>query len=208
MLGLSFAVNTKADATKILGGDTIFTDEFLCTASFGVKINSTEDYIVTAGHCLDNSHPFWKFGGTYIGTSTQIKSFNLGMDVGLIHFNGNTNLSLSNGIRISEDDSIQIVNYQKSIKDSHRGDKVCMVGSVSGFHCGYVKFKIPFTSYIWTDLKPLEGDSGGPIFTDLGNGKAELVGILSGHILGDMYFGHISEIFKLDSTIEPYLETS
>lgn len=207
-MGLSFSTNTHAETTELMAGDVINTSEFLCTVSFHATVNDTPDYIVTAGHCLDDSQPFWKFGGTYIGTSTQTRNFNWsGLDMGLIHSNGNS--IISNKVRLSDNnETIELISYQESIKDAHRGDKVCMKGAMSGYKCGKIKFKIPFTSYIWTDIKPLEGDSGGPIFMDLGDGKGELVGVLSGHILGDMYFGHTSKIFELDSGIKPYLGDS
>lgn len=206
LVGLSLTVKTHAESSELMAGDLINTDKFLCTTAFHGSFGDEQDYIVTAGHCLIDAHPFWKLHGENIGTSTQQKTEDWkGHDVGLIHSNDNKHITKSNMVRISESETLELTSYQNKIKDLKHGTKICMVGAISGHQCGLVKFKLPFISYIWTTIKPLEGDSGGPVFLELENGKGELLGIVSGHILGNMYFSHISKVLEVNEGFEPYL---
>ncbi len=157
-------------ATRLSGGDAIIGGAFRCTAGVNVVSGSTY-YLITAGHCTNAGDIWTTQAGAEIG-ATVATSFP-GNDYGLIGYTGS----------VPHDGTIGSQDIT-SAGNAFVGEHVCMLGSVSGLHCGTVTGLNATVNYgadgivtglIQTNICAEPGDSGAPLFDG-----TKVLGILSG----------------------------
>jgi streptogrisin C len=177
------------------GGDTITNStDHRCSIGFNAVKGQTR-YIITAGHCTT-------LGGTWSGPDgspigpVAASSFP-GHDFGLVevasqHWEQTHDVETSSGYRPVAGDAPAAV-----------GDRVCLSGSTTGYHCGEVTSLDETVNYgngnvvsglIGTSVCAEQGDSGGSFMS--GN---QAQGILSGGnggclLGGQSYFQPIHEV--------------
>ena len=179
------------------GGDTITTrDGVRCSVGFNAVSGHTR-YVITAGHCT-------KLGGTWSGPDGRsigpaIKSSFPGHDFGLVQVSSEaweqTRLVDADGGYITVAGTLPAA----------VGDKVCLSGSTSGYHCGRIEAFNETVNYgdgdvvrglTRTSVCAEAGDSGGPFMSgDMAQGM--LSGGSGGCLLGGQsYFQPIKEVLS------------
>jgi streptogrisin C len=177
------------------GGDTITTrDGVRCSAGFNAVSGHTR-YIITAGHCAKLGGSWAGPDGSSIGPATKF-SFP-GHDFGLVQVSSadweQTRLVDADGGYITVAGTLP----------AGLGDKVCLSGSTSGFHCGQVEAFNETVNYgdgdvvrglTRTSVCAEAGDSGGPFMS--GNMAQGLLSGGTGGCLigGQSYFQPIKEV--------------
>ena len=177
------------------GGDTITTSEGgRCSVGFNAISGHTR-YVITAGHCT-------KLGGTWSGPDGQpigpaAKSSFPGHDYGLVEVTSPTWAQTHN---VDADRGYVTVAGSVPAKV---GDRVCLSGSTSGFHCGYVQTVGETVNYgdgdvvhglTKTNVCAEAGDSGGS-FMSGNQAQGTLSGGSGGCLLGgESYFQPIQEV--------------
>jgi streptogrisin C len=177
------------------GGDTITTSSGgRCSVGFNV-ISGRTRYILTAGHCT-------KMGGTWSGPDGQTigtvagSSFP-GHDFGLIEV---TSPSWEQTHDITTDGGSLPVTGDAPVAV---GDRVCLSGSTSGYHCGWVEGVNETVNYgdgnvvrglTKTTVCAEAGDSGGPFMSGT-QAQGTLSGGSGGCLLGGQsYFQPIQPV--------------
>lgn len=177
------------------GGDTITTSEGgRCSVGFNA-ISGRTRYVITAGHCT-------KLGGTWSGPDGQpigpvAKSSFPGHDYGLVEV---ASASWDQTHDVDADSGYVTVAGSAPAKV---GDRVCLSGSTTGFHCGYVQTVGETVNYgdgevvrglIKTNVCAEAGDSGGS-FISGSQAQGTLSGGTGGCLLGgESYFQPIQEV--------------
>jgi streptogrisin C len=179
------------------GGDTITTSEGgRCSVGFNA-ISGGKRYVITAGHCT-------KMGGTWSGPDGSpigpvAKSSFPGHDFGLVEV---TSPSWEQTHDVDADSGYLTV---RGTTPAAVGDKVCLSGSTSGYHCGRVQAVGETVNYgdgvvvqglTRTNVCAEAGDSGGSIMS--GNqAQGTLSGGSGGCLLGGQsYFQPIQEVLS------------
>lgn len=177
------------------GGDTITTSEGgRCSVGFNA-ISGRTRYVITAGHCT-------KLGGTWSGPDGEpigpaVKSSFPGHDFGLVQV---TSSAWEQANDVETNSGYVTV---AGIAPAQVGDRVCLSGSTSGYHCGRVEAVGETVNYgdgnvvnglTRTSICAEAGDSGGPIMS--GNqAQGTLSGGSGGCLLGGQsYFQPIQEV--------------
>lgn len=179
------------------GGDTITTSEGgRCSVGFNA-ISGGIRYLITAGHCT-------KLGGTWSGPDGQpigpvAKSSFPGHDYGLVQVASPT------WEQTHEVDADRGYLNVAGSTPAAVGDRVCLSGSTSGFHCGRVEAVGETVNYgngdVVTGLTKTSvcaeaGDSGGP-FMSGNQAQGTLSGGSGGCLLGgESYFQPIQEVLR------------
>jgi streptogrisin C len=177
------------------GGDTITTSEGArCSVGFNA-ISGRKRYVITAGHCT-------KLGGTWSGPDGSpigpvAKSSFPGHDFGLVEVESPSwkqthDVDTDSGSLTVTGDAPAAV-----------GDKVCLSGSTSGYHCGRVQAIGETVNYgdgdvvhglTRTNICAEAGDSGGSVMSG-GQAQGTLSGGSGGCLLGGQsYFQPIHEM--------------
>jgi streptogrisin C len=181
---------------KLHGGDAITHEEERCSIGFNA-ISGAKRYVITAGHCT-------KLGGTWagpdgspIGPATQ-SSFP-DHDFGLIE------VVSSSWQQTHEVDADGVSRAVTGATPALVGDKVCLFGSTSGYHCGYVQAIGETVNYgdgdvvhglTRTDICAEAGDSGGSLVSGT-QAQGTLSGGSVGCLLGrQSYFQPIQEVLS------------
>jgi streptogrisin C len=183
--------------SNLRGGDTITTSEGgRCSVGFNA-ISGRTRYVITAGHCT-------KLGGTWAGPDGQpvgpvAKSSFPGHDFGLVEVAS----SAWEQTHDVEADS-GYLNVAGSTP-AMVGDRICLSGSTSGFHCGSVQSVGETVNYgdgnivhglTKTSVCAEAGDSGGP-FMSGDQAQGTLSGGSGGCLLGgESYFQPIQEVLR------------
>jgi streptogrisin C len=179
------------------GGDTITTSEGgRCSVGFNA-ISGGKRYVITAGHCT-------KMGGTWSGPDGSpigpvAKSSFPGHDFGLVEV---TSPSWEQTHDVDADSGYLTV---RGTTPAAVGDKVCLSGSTSGYHCGRVQAVGETVNYgdgvvvqglTRTNVCAEAGDSGCSIMS--GNqAQGTLSGGSGGCLLGGQsYFQPIQEVLS------------
>lgn len=184
-----------ATLADLRGGDTITTSEGgRCSVGFNAIAGRTR-YLITAGHCT-------KLGGTWSGPDGKpigpaAKSSFPGNDYGLVEV-ASSGWEQTNEI---ETDSGYVP--VAGITPAQLGDRVCLSGSTSGYHCGTVEAVNETVNYgdgnvvnglTRTSVCAEAGDSGGP-FMSGNQAQGTLSGGSGGCLLGGKsYFQPIREV--------------
>jgi streptogrisin C len=179
------------------GGDTISTSVGgRCSVGFNAVSGRTR-YIITAGHCT-------KLGGTWSGPDgTAIgpvaKSTFPGHDFGLVEV---TSKAWQQTHDVDGDDGYLNV---AGTAPAAVGDKVCLSGSTSGYHCGQVEAVDETVNYgdgdivnglTRTNMCAEAGDSGGSIMSGT-QAQGTLSGGSGGCLLGGQtYYQPIQEVLS------------
>ena len=179
------------------GGDTITTSEGgRCSVGFNATSGRVR-YVVTAGHCT-------KLGGTWSGPDGQpigpvAKSAFPGHDYGLVE------VASSAWEQTHDVDADSGYLAVAGSTPAAVGDRVCLSGSTSGFHCGRVQAVNETVNYgngdivrglTRTSVCAEAGDSGGP-FISGNQAQGTLSGGSGGCLLGgESYFQPIQEVLK------------
>ena len=179
------------------GGDTITTSEGgRCSIGFNAISGHTR-YVITAGHCT-------KLGGTWSGPDGQpigpvAKSAFPGHDYGLVEV---ASTAWEQTHEVDADSGY--LNVAGSAPAAV-GDRVCLSGSTSGFHCGRVEAVGETVNYgngdvvnglTKTNVCAEAGDSGGP-FMSGHEAQGTLSGGSGGCLLGgESYFQPIQEVLR------------
>ncbi len=179
------------------GGDTITTSAGgRCSIGFNA-ISGRTRYLITAGHCT-------KLGGTWSGPDgTEIGRVAAttfpGHDFGLIEV---TSTAWAQTHDVEADGG-----YLNVAGDTPAaiGDKVCLSGSTSGYHCGHVQAVGETVNYgdgdvvnglTKTDMCAEAGDSGGSIMSGT-QAQGTLSGGTGGCLLGGRtYFQPIQQVLS------------
>jgi streptogrisin C len=179
------------------GGDTITTSHGeRCSVGFNA-IKGRTRYVITAGHCT-------KLGGTWAGPdgsaigSVTNTSFP-GHDFGLVEV---TSPSWEQTHDVDADNGYLSVT---GTTPAAVGDKVCLSGSTSGYHCGHVQAIGETVNYgngdivqglTRTDLCAEAGDSGGSVMSGT-QAQGMLSGGSGGCLLGGQsYFQPIQQVLS------------
>lgn len=177
------------------GGDLITSNKGgRCSVGFNAVSGQTR-YIITAGHCT-------KIGGTWSGPNGKaigpVAEFSFpGDDFGLVEV---TSEAWDQTSEVEADGRTLNV---AGITPAGVGDRVCLSGSTSGFHCGRVEAIGETVNYgngdvvrglTRTSVCAEGGDSGGPVMSG-----DQAQGILSGGtggclLGGQSYFQPIQEV--------------
>lgn len=179
------------------GGDTISTSVGgRCSVGFNAVSGRTR-YIITAGHCT-------KLGGTWSGPDgTAIgpvaKSTFPGHDFGLVEVTSNAWQQTHD---VDSDGGYLNV---AGTAPAAVGDKVCLSGSTSGYHCGQVEAVDETVNYgdgdivnglTRTNMCAEAGDSGGSIMSGT-QAQGTLSGGSGGCLLGGQtYYQPIQEVLS------------
>jgi streptogrisin C len=179
------------------GGDTITTSEGgRCSIGFNAMSGHTR-YVITAGHCT-------KLGGTWSGPDGQpigpvAKSSFPGHDFGLVE------VASSAWTQTHDVDADSGYLNVVGSAPAAVGDRVCLSGSTSGFHCGRVEAVGETVNYgngdvvnglTKTDVCAEAGDSGGPFMSGT-EAQGTLSGGSGGCLLGgESYFQPIQEVLR------------
>lgn len=179
------------------GGDTITTSEGgRCSVGFNA-ISGGKRYVITAGHCT-------KMGGTWSGPDGSpigpvAKSSFPGHDFGLVEV---TSPSWEQTHDVDADSGYLTVTGATPVAV---GDKVCLSGSTSGYHCGRVQAVGETVNYgdgvvvqglTRTNVCAEAGDSGGSIMSGT-QAQGTLSGGSGGCLLGGQsYFQPIQEVLS------------
>jgi streptogrisin C len=179
------------------GGDTITTSEGgRCSVGFNVTSGRVR-YVITAGHCT-------KLGGTWSGPDGQpigpvAKSAFPGHDYGLVEV---ASPAWDQTHDVDADSGFLTV---AGSVPAAVGDRVCLSGSTSGFHCGHVEAVNETVNYgngdivqglTRTSVCAEAGDSGGP-FMSGNQAQGTLSGGSGGCLLGgESYYQPIQEVLK------------
>jgi streptogrisin C len=179
------------------GGDTISTSVGgRCSVGFNA-ISGRNRYIITAGHCT-------KLGGTWSGPDgTAIgpvaKSTFPGHDFGLVEV---TSKAWQQTHDVDSDGGYLNV---AGTAPAAVGDKVCLSGSTSGYHCGQVEAVDETVNYgdgdivnglTRTNMCAEAGDSGGSIMSGT-QAQGTLSGGSGGCLLGGQtYYQPIQEVLS------------
>ena len=184
-----------ATLADLHGGDTITTSEGgRCSIGFNAVSGHTR-YLITAGHCT-------KLGGTWSGPDGEpigpaAKSAFPGHDYGLVE------VASSGWDQTNEIDTNSGYVGVAGIAPAQLGDRVCLSGSTSGYHCGTVEAVNETVNYgegnvvnglTRTSVCAEAGDSGGP-FMSGDQAQGTLSGGSGGCLLGGKsYFQPIREV--------------
>jgi streptogrisin C len=179
------------------GGDTITTSEGVrCSVGFNA-ISGRIRYVITAGHCT-------KLGGTWSGPDGNAigpvaKSSFPGHDFGLVEV---TSPSWEQTHDVDADSGYLSVT---GTAPAAVGDKVCLSGSTSGYHCGQVQAVGETVNYgdgavvqglTRTNICAEAGDSGGSVMSGT-QAQGTLSGGSGGCLLGGQsYFQPIQEVLS------------
>ena len=179
------------------GGDTITTSEGgRCSVGFNATSGRVR-YVITAGHCT-------KLGGTWSGPDGQpigpvAKSAFPGHDYGLVEV---ASPAWDQTHDVDADSGFLTV---AGSVPAAVGDRVCLSGSTSGFHCGHVEAVNETVNYgngdivrglTRTSVCAEAGDSGGP-FMSGNQAQGTLSGGSGGCLLGgESYYQPIQEVLK------------
>ncbi|MGH3718183.1 MAG: S1 family peptidase [Pseudonocardiaceae bacterium] len=181
------------------GGDTITTSVGgRCSVGFNA-VQGRIRYVITAGHCTN-------LGGTWSGPDGSVigpvaKSKFPGHDFGLVEVTSRSweqthDVDTAHGYLPVTGDTPAAV-----------GEKVCLSGSTTGYHCGQVKSIDQTVNYgdgevvqglTGTTVCAEAGDSGGPFMSESGNqAQGMLSGGTGGCLLGGQtYFQPIQEVLS------------
>ena len=178
------------------GGDTITTSEGgRCSVGFNA-ISGGVRYVITAGHCT-------KLGGTWSGPDGEpigpvAKSSFPGHDFGLIEV-ASQDWAQAHDVDADSGGHLTVAGSTPA----RIGDRVCLSGSTSGFHCGHVQAVGETVNYgngdivrglTKTSVCAEAGDSGGP-FMSGNQAQGTLSGGSGGCLLGgESYFQPIQEM--------------
>ncbi len=179
------------------GGDTISTSVGgRCSVGFNAVSGRTR-YIITAGHCT-------KLGGTWSGPDGTVigpvaKSTFPGHDFGLVEVTSNAWQQTHD---VDSDGGYLNV---AGTAPAAVGDKVCLSGSTSGYHCGQVEAVDETVNYgdgdivnglTRTNMCAEAGDSGGSIMSGT-QAQGTLSGGSGGCLLGGQtYYQPIQEVLS------------
>lgn len=179
------------------GGDTITTSEGgRCSIGFNATSGNTR-YVITAGHCT-------KLGGTWSGPDGQpigpvAKSSFPGHDFGLVEVDS-PDWAQTHDVD-TDNDYLAVAGSAPATL----GDRVCLSGSTSGYHCGQVEAVGETVNYgngdvvrglTKTSVCAEAGDSGGP-FMSGNQAQGTLSGGSGGCLLGgESYFQPIQEVLR------------
>jgi hypothetical protein len=151
----------------VVGGHEIDTHNGRqCTAGF-IVADAAQDYLVTAGHCADGEHYWWR-NGKRLGEVVDYVNGPDG-DFGLIMLNH----SFSGEPLITDYHTALTVIDSAKIPPSLAGIRLCKSGRTTRLTCGSVR-SVDVTIHvsegydigglIETDICAQPGDSGGPLF--------------------------------------------
>ena len=179
------------------GGDTITSSEGgRCSLGFNA-ISGRTRYVITAGHCT-------KLGGTWSGPDGQpigpvAKSSFPGHDFGIVEV-ASTDWAQTHNVD-ADSGYLTVAGSTPAMV----GDRVCLSGSTSGFHCGRVQAVGETVNYgngdvvsglTKTSVCAEAGDSGGP-FMSGNQAQGTLSGGSGGCLLGgESYFQPIQEVLR------------
>jgi hypothetical protein len=189
-----------------------------CTLGFAArkKIDGRfQEYWVTANHCAESAGS--------AGLRWRVRNFHLMMSGGpwlgsdsdglrsrrhdAFAFRTRSVLG-SNLIHVPTKDGserlMRIVSVGKiNGNGDRRGDRVCIVGAISGVRrCGALTNKVRSNQLVTRRLADIpglkRGDSGGPVFRQLGKNRVELIGLFSGQQqAGDrMVYYHARDVLR------------
>jgi streptogrisin C len=168
------AAITTVTSTTTSGGTTTRSG-IRCSDGFSVRRNTTT-YLLTAGHCTQNTSSWTGPNGQTIGTVARTAWPNA--DYGIIQV---TNTAAWRGSgQVSGGPAVT------GATEAPVGTQVCRSGSTSGYHCGVIQAKNVTVNYgngvtvqglTQTSACAESGDSGGSF---LAPGTAQAQGLLSG----------------------------
>ncbi|HJT03956.1 MAG TPA: S1 family peptidase [Pseudonocardiaceae bacterium] len=180
------------------GGDTITSSEGgRCSIGFNAISGHTR-YVITAGHCT-------KIGGTWSGPDGEpigpvAKSSFPGHDFGLVEV-ASSEWEQTHNVDTDSGGYLTVAGSTPAAV----GDRVCLSGSTSGFHCGQVQAVGETVNYgngdvvsglTKTSVCAEAGDSGGP-FMSGNQAQGTLSGGSGGCLLGgESYFQPIQEVLR------------
>ncbi|CAG8827522.1 14580_t:CDS:1, partial [Cetraspora pellucida] len=186
------SIDTKRDINRqIINGDIIYHLRLktICTAGFWVIDNELNNYIVTAGHCIDTNNTTFGHNTFYmkpLNSSERDKGLRFreedtigpmvfhdldGTDFGLIRIT-NGDIKPTRAIRNTDSDLYRQLFISDAEIISTHGAHLCKSGATTFVTCGYIK---SFEGYslngddisddlIVTNFVATKGDSGSPVF--------------------------------------------
>ncbi|CAG8514251.1 13775_t:CDS:2 [Cetraspora pellucida] len=185
------STHTKREiGRQIINGGAIYNlgSKAICTAGFWVIDEELNNYLVTAGHCIDRNNTTPDHNTFYLmplNSSEKVSSFSkkndeIGpmvfhdlkeTDFGLIRIT-NVAIKPTKVIRNTNSDPYRQLFIRDAETISTHGAHLCKSGTITFVTCGYIKSfegysfrgNDVFDNFIVTNFLSNVGDSGGPVF--------------------------------------------
>jgi streptogrisin C len=163
----------------LIGGQAIRTSGARCSLGFNAR-NSTNRFVITAGHCTNIGTNWTAVDGSTLGT-TAFSSFP-GDDFGAIRVTNGTSTALVSRFQLGG-----TVTVAGSTAAPVNGS-ICRSGSTTGWHCGIVQAYNQTVNYpqgtvfglVRTTVCAEPGDSGGSFVSPSNSSRVQAQGVTSG----------------------------
>lgn len=199
--GENTTTKARTDAFTEMGGGIATSN---CSTT-GIATKDTREFLITAGHCLNNIGSSYTQGGVSIGTQHLSNYYTGGIDVGLVLLT-NTNKKYGNKFYYNPVANAEYDSAYDTASTALVGQLVCKSGKTTNVTCGTVDVLDGSVTYddgvtVYSDMRVKKtdgifcdyGDSGAIVFNAYSTNR--VVGITSGKgSAGTVHYGHIAKI--------------